>query len=251
METVRKPFQGVWNIIRFNRHFFIPALLVILLLVIGIGFARPSMQPYLITAVTLAVTLLFIPLAVSWYVYDASGLYKLNWATVPHNSAIVNINAGFDETSTLLQSKFSKARLYVFDFYDAARHTEPSIKRARKAYPPYPGTQLVSISKLPMDDNSTDAVFLFLAAHEIRNSEERIAFFSELKRILKPGGKIYVTEHLRDVPNFLAYNIGFLHFHAKITWQHAFKKSGLAIVQKIKNNPFITTFVITKNGDTL
>lgn len=251
METVRKPFQGLSNIIRFNRHFFIAALLVILLLVIGINVAGLSIQPYLIASVILAVTSLIIPLVISWYVYDASGLYQLNWVTLPHNPAIVNINAGFDETSALLQSKFSDARLYVFDFYDAARHTELSIKRARKAYPPHPGTQLVSASKLPMDDNSIDIVFLFLSAHEIRDREERIVFFSEAKRILKPGGKIYVTEHLRDLPNFLAYNIGFFHFHSRSAWQQSFEKSGLAIEQEIKNNPFITTFVLTKNGDTL
>ncbi len=251
METVRKPFQGVSNIIRFNRHFFIPALLLIFLLFIGIGFAGPSIQPYLIASAVLGVTSLIIPLAVSWYVYDASGLYKLNRSTLPHNPVIVNINAGFDETSALLQSKFSDAKLYVFDFYDAERHTEPSIKRARKAYPPYPGTQLISASKLPMDDNSTDAIFLFLSAHEIRDNEERIQFFTEVKRILKPEGKTYITEHLRDLPNFLAYTIGFFHFHPKRTWKQAFKKSGLAIEQEIKNNPFITTFVLTKNGDTL
>ena len=58
-------------------------------------------------------------LLVSWYVYDLSNLYKLSWL-FPNNDniKIVNIHAGFDETSVLLSAKFPNAELIVFDFYD-------------------------------------------------------------------------------------------------------------------------------------
>ncbi len=45
---------------------------------------------------------------------------------------------------------------------------------------------------------------------EMRKKE--LSFFNELNRVLKPNGQIVVTEHLRDLNNFLAYNIGFFHF---------------------------------------
>ena len=102
-----------------------------------------------------------------------------------------------------------------------------------------------------MESNSADKILLILAAHEIRNGNERIAFFKELNRIIKPTGQIYVTEHLRDTANFIAYNIGFFHFYSKKSWLDTFAKANLAISQEIKQTPFISTFILVKNGNPL
>ena len=57
-------------------------------------------------------------------------------------------------------------------------------------------------------------LFLLLAAHEIRNDEERVNFFKQLKNVLSPAGKIIVVEHQRDIYNFMAYNFPyFLKIH--------------------------------------
>lgn len=92
---------------------------------------------------------------------------------------------------------------------------------------------------------------MILSAHEIRNEIERIELFKELNRVIKLNGQIYVTEHLRDFPNFLAYNIGFFHFHTKSSWLKTFNDANLKIRQEIKLTPFISTFILYKNGNTL
>jgi hypothetical protein len=97
-------------------------------------------------------------------------------------------------------------------YYNPEKHTEISIKRARKAYPPFPETQEINSSNITLSDNVADKIFLILAAQEMRNEIERTIFFKEIKRILKPNGEVYITEYLRDAPNFLAYNIGFFSF---------------------------------------
>ena len=106
---------------------------------------------------------------------------NLSWLDkfIPNeNKIIININAGFDETSELLQAKYPNAALEVFDFYDPAKHTEVSIKRARKAYPPYKGTKQIITSSLPLQNNSVDNIFVIaFSAHEIRNDEDRITIF--------------------------------------------------------------------------
>ena len=137
---------------------------------------------------------------------------------------MVNIHAGFDETSILLSTKFPDAELIVFDFYDPEKHTEVSIKRARKAYPSYPNTKKIITSTIPLGDSCADKIFVTLAAHEIRDDNERIIFFKELYRILKTGGQIFVTEHHRDLYNFIAYTIGFFHFHSYSTWTNTFRR---------------------------
>jgi ubiquinone/menaquinone biosynthesis C-methylase UbiE len=254
MEQIRKPFQGVWNIIRFNWHFYVLSIVFVLFVVLLNNYLKGFLHFAINVMLCLILLTTFISLFISWYIYDLSDLYKLSWLKESIASEtpikIININAGFDEMSTLLQDKFRNATLQVFDFYDEQKHTEVSIKRARKAYPSFPGTIVIKTNHLPLQDNSVDIIIAFLAAHEIRNDNERILFFKELIRVLKSGGHIIVTEHLRDTANFFAYNIGFFHFHSKATWINTFKASGLRIEKEKKNTPFISTFILAKDATT-
>ncbi|SHF91385.1 methyltransferase domain-containing protein [Flavisolibacter ginsengisoli] len=248
--SIRKPFQGVINIIRFNWHFYaFAASIVLFVFLIEHYFISLGVTGDIFVLTIVWSTI--ISLAGSCYIYDFSDLYKLSWLNhlvTGKNEKIININAGFDETSILLNSKFKNSELFVADFYDSARHTEISIKRARKAYPPFPKTQQVSTTHLPIQDNSADKIFIILSAHEIRNEEERVVFFKELHRVLKSNGRIIVTEHLRNTANFLVYNIGFFHFYSKEAWRRTFRSSGFQTVEEIKITPFITTFILEKNG---
>ena len=248
--SIRKPFQGVWNIIRFNWHYYVlSAAIVVLIFVLQHYFYSLSVAANILVLLIVCSTL--ISLAVSSYIYDFSDLYKLSWLDslkYGEREIIINIHAGFDETSKLLRKRFEAYELVVADFYDPIKHTEISIKRARKVYPPFPNTQQVSTKYLPIQDNSADKIFTILSAHEIRNNQERVIFFKELQRVLKPSGQVIVTEHLRDKANFLAYNIGFFHFHSKATWLKTFHLSGLCVSKEIKTTPFITTFILEKNG---
>lgn len=253
MERVgRKQFQGVLNIVRFNWHFYAIALPLIAVVVVGsmwLGY-----QLHLIAAIGsgLALLSIMISLIASWYIYDNSNLYTMDWlnkANLENAKTIVNINAGFDETSALLVAKYPNATLQVFDFYDRTKHTEVSIERARKAYPPYPGTNLITTNTVPLEPNSIDCIFLILAAHEIRSNEERIVFFQQLSNALTSKGSIIVVEHLRDFNNFMAYNIGALHFLSKATWKETFSKANLITGSETKLTPFISIFTLKKNGN--
>ncbi len=253
MERIRKPFQGVRNIIRFNWHFYLLATVTVTLMLWVATMLHHPLTVYvnLITCLVIATTT--ISLLVSLYIYDLSNLYSLNWLdglnlNTGTGSKLFNINAGFDETSHLLQQKYPSASLQAFDFYDPAKHTEISIKRARSAYPAYGNTIAVTTSSLPLETQSADAIFLLFAAHEIRDDDERAVFFNELSRVLKSTGKVIVTEHLRNKPNFLAYNIGFLHFLSKASWYRTFRAAYFTIETETKITPFITTFTLIKNG---
>lgn len=251
MGTIRKPLQGVTNIIRFNWHFYVlSAIFIASLLVLNI-YTNNRFTFYVNIAIATTILVLFLSLAVSFYIYDLSNLYSLSWlenVVDGSENDIINVHAGFDETSELLQTKFPGAKLRVFDFYDPLHHTELSIKRARAAYPAYPQTIPISTQHIPIADGSCDVAYSLFSAHEIRSHKERVAFFKELNRILTSNGKIIVTEHLRDSVNFLAYNIGFLHFLSKNTWNKTFARAGLQVKHKLKITPFITTFILQKNG---
>lgn len=250
-DILRKPFQGVKNIVHFNWHFYLLAFAAVLIILVAIFLFQALWLPGIII-IFLILASAIISLSVSSYVYDFSDLYKFSWLKDfgVEKEVILNINAGFDETSELIKSMFKDCDLSVADFYNPEKHTEISIKRARKKYTAFPGTVQVSTDALPFPDASADKILSIFSAHEIRNSEERILFFKELNRIVKPSGRIYITEHLRDSANFLAYNIGFFHFHSRSAWLNTFTMSGLIISKELKITPFVTTFILEKHGPT-
>lgn len=249
MERInRKTFQGVVNIVMFNWHYYIISLVLLVLLLVA-GFNFPLYSVFALTIALLLIAGTVLSLAVSYYIYDYSKLYTINWLdklNIKPGDQLLNINAGFDESSHILSDKYPQAALIVFDFYDAKKHTEVSIERARKAYPPYNPTQVVSTNALPLEANSINYVFLILAGHEIRNHVEREMFFSQLKSALKADGRIIVVEHQRDLANFIAFNFGFFHFYSPMRWRKTFLNSGLIIDSEEKYTPFLSIFTLKK-----
>ncbi|MCJ0742995.1 class I SAM-dependent methyltransferase [Pedobacter montanisoli] len=250
MELNRKPLQGVLNIICFNSHFYLMAVIIFIVLIVCKNQFSPHIQNLLIISSTIAIFTIIISLLVSFYIYDLSDLYLLGWVKNADYKKILNINAGFDETSEIISNKFPNANLTICDFYNPVKHTEKSIKRARKLYPPNPQTIFVETKQLIFQKNTFDKSLVILSAHEIRNKNERVQFFKELNRVTKPVGQILVTEHLRDWKNFLAYTIGFFHFYSRKSWLQTFNQAGLIVKQEIKTTPFITTFILEKNENT-
>lgn len=246
MEIKRKKFQGVLNILSFNRHFYVFGLAALTLIVASqLLFELPSLMFWLIVAAFLYG--LIMPLIVSAYVYDFSGYYDFHWLKScglkdSNESQILNINAGFDETSFIIKNNFPKSDLKVFDFYNAKQHTEPAIIRARKVSLVYPNTQQITTSYIPLKDKSVDVIFLLSAIHEIRSLEEKVQFLKECLRVCKPDGKVIMIEHLRDLPNFLAFSVGFTHFFSRKVWRKAFESAGFSTFEETKFTLFMSIF---------
>jgi SAM-dependent methyltransferase len=254
MERIsRGPFQGVKNIIRFNWHFYVIAILFIAALICLLAFAPDAFAPVIYLIIIFALLSTALSLAASYYVYDYTELYALDWLNeleVGLDDRLVNIHAGFDETSMLLSSRYPGRMLTVLDFYNSYKHTEVSIERARRAYPAYPGTRIVDTTDIQLQAGTIDLVFVLLSAHEIRNKEERCTFFRELRQSLRTGGSIVVLEHLRDLPNFLVYNFGYLHFFPRKEWLYTFESAGFSLISEKKVTPFLSAFILQSDGTT-
>lgn len=248
----RRPFQGVCTVVRFNWHLHAIALAAIVVLLAGAVFLT---GPTALICAVLAVSAVFsvaLSLLATWHAYDASGLYQTDWLAPEMESAChaANIHAGFDETTVILKSGFPDIEWKVFDFFDPVKHTEISIRRARKAHPPSPDTMAIHTERIPLEDGSLDRALLILAAHEIRDHGERAGFFRELKRVLAPGGRVIVTEHLRDLANIAAYSIGAWHFHSRAEWLASFEAAGFHVAREIRNNLLLTTFILEADANT-
>lgn len=248
----RKAFLGVTNIIRFNWHFYVLASLLFILMVFIARFSSIYIlqQVSLIGAILILIST-SLSIFVSWYIYDFTNIYQLPFIKASGESfSIANFNAGFDEFSPVIKCKFPNASLDVFDFYNPVRHTEISVKRARKSIKPYPGTRIIDTNTFVPEADKYDIVFLIFSAHEIRDTKERITFLHLLETSLKASGKIYVMEHTRDLANLLAFNLGSLHFYSDKSWKNCFMLAKLKVKRQYKLNPFINLYEVTANDPT-
>ncbi len=78
MEVERRKFQGVLNILSFNRHFYGIGLGILAALIL-IHFLAEWPVAILWLIIAAFMYGLIMPLIVSAYVYDFSGYYKFNW----------------------------------------------------------------------------------------------------------------------------------------------------------------------------
>jgi len=77
--------------------------------------------------------------------------------------------------------------------------SEEAITQAKKAAQKLPITfEVRSLAEpFPLDDGSADLVLDMMSSHVLREDERR-AFFTEVGRVLRPGGWLFFKTHLRD-----------------------------------------------------
>jgi SAM-dependent methyltransferase len=250
MEIKRKKNQGVKNIIRFNWPKYIWASAICILMLYGFLHTGTPWSYILISISILIIIISVNSILISWYIFDYSNLYTLYWLPELNNKKVLNLHAGFDEISAILKQKNAYINLINSDFFSLDNHTEKSILRAQKTNTNQIDALKINTNSLPFENETFDFCICFFSAHEIRNESERIIFFKELKRVIKKEGVIFLTEHHRDFPNFIAYTIGVFHFFSTKNWKKIVLKSELKITKCIKTTPFITTYQLINNGNT-
>jgi hypothetical protein len=236
-------------VVSFNRHFFAMALLAG-----GIGLAlmlvveSQWLKALLGLGAGLAVYFMIASVVASFVVYDASDLYKLRWWPArclkdPPGDGIV-VHAGFDPASPGIKARFPHMRLRILDFFDAGTTTEASIQRAHRLNPPSSPEERMSADSWPVDTASQDVVFALSAAHELRKTQPRAAFFREAKRVLKGGGRVIVIEQLRNLVNFACFGVAAFHFLSRRTWLQTFASADLTVTDEFRITPFMRAFVL-------
>jgi SAM-dependent methyltransferase len=189
---------------------------------------------------------------ITFYVYDLSPLYEWRWLAGMLKSAPqawVNFHAGLDETSEAIRTLFPASHGRTLDIYEAGNMTEHSIARARRSANGVLRNETADFGALPIMDSECDAAFLVFSAHEIRDPAGRLRFFKELRRILKPSGRLVLVEHVRDVWNFVAYGPGFLHFYSRAEWTRLASDAGLSVEAERFLTPFVRCFVFAREAN--
>ena len=238
MTTTR--FAGVANIVRFNRGKYFGALLVVL----GLTFAAVNGTYRTLALLSIAAIVLGIAvsLGVSYWVYDRSDLYEIRWAdAIKPDDDVAVVHAGLDEVSSLLRPRLSSDP-HVVSFYDRIAVAEPSIRRAQGELPTD-----ATVGRPLVDSGAFDWIVAFMCLHELRVESARRDLLAELRDGLDEDGHIVLVEHLRDLPNALAFTVGVTHFLSRRSWMADFEASGLRIVSERKMTLFVTEFVLARS----
>lgn len=240
----RKRFEGLKNVVKFNFQKYLLAAFVGIIGLVLLFTTENNILFFLGICCQTTWLLIFNSLLVSFWIYDYSPLYKLEFLNDQVDKSalkILNISSGFDEIGGVLKSKFPKAEIRNMDIFKALPQRELSIQLAKKQNSSGQTEELESL-QIPLDSGSMDIIVLFFAAHEIREDSYRQDFFYDLNRVLKSGGTLFITEHQRDLSNFLAYSFGFLHFYSNKLWLDLFRKTRFNISEEITENPWVKTY---------
>ena len=189
-----------------------------------------------------------VSLLVSYYVYDASRLVRAEW--LPGALGIgartwAMVHAGLDEELEL-DAVMPGQRVARLDIFDPRVMTAPSIERARALTPRSSAAIRCTPDKLELPDRSCDVVVIAFSAHEIRDRLARESFFREVHRVLRPGGRALLVEHLRDAANFLAFGPGFLHFASRSEWLRVAALASLGVSSELRITPFVMALTLAR-----
>jgi hypothetical protein len=236
-------------IVSFNRHFFVLALFACAIgVTLFFWWDQPEWRLLMGLGVGLAVYFMVASVLAAYIAYDVSDLYRLKWwpsrcLPRPPDRGLV-LHAGFDPASTLIHSKYPTMEMQVFDFFHDHHTTEASIQRAHRLKPPTQPQEKIASEAWPATTASQAAVFVLNAAHELRTTQERTAFFQEAKRVLRSEGRIIVIEQLRDAVNFACFGPAAFHFFSRQTWLQAFRATKLTVMDEFRISPFLRAFVL-------
>lgn len=107
---------------------------------------------------------------------------------VKKNEIILDVGCGYGRTlDELYQAGYHN--LIGIDFSDGM------IKRGNEQFP-YLDLQVKKSDKIDLPNESVDAVILFAVLTCISTNDEQEQLLNEIKRVLKPGGIIYVNDFL-------------------------------------------------------
>jgi SAM-dependent methyltransferase len=139
--------------------------------------------------------------------------------------AVADLHIGTWRTSHLLGELLPDAAIWSVNCWqvdDGQRPAEANVRQLHELEPPphKPPFGLLAATNgtVPLPDASCDAVVMGFGIHEIPAGPPRAKLFDEARRVLKPGGKLLLFEHLVDLENFVIFGPGIDHWPRRRDW---------------------------------
>jgi len=172
---------------------------------------------------------------------------------VSQTNVVIDVTAGKLRGTRGLLPHHQNGHYFLVDIFDPQKMKDPALHRARNMEPPLLADRRIyrraaQPDRLPLPHQWADVVYCNFSLHEVEAAADRDALFAEFARILKPGGRLLIAEHGRDLPNLLAFGPGAWSFFSQNTWEKHIKKAGLAIEHHEKWRGLVNLWVAHRPG---
>ncbi len=144
--------------------------------------------------------------------------------------AVADLHIGTYRHAYALADALPEATITTVDVWNVkGPPAEHAIQDVRDLEPPpthHPRIRALRADEfaLPLPDASFDVVVLGFGTHEIPNDGPLQKVFAEVRRVLKPGGKVLMFEHGYDFHNYLIFGPVINHVTRKDQWLALFRE---------------------------
>jgi tocopherol O-methyltransferase len=114
------------------------------------------------------------------------------WAGITEGTRIVDAGCGLGHSAIWLSQRYNAA---VTGITVVPKQVDTINKNLQKNPVVNVDFQLANYLEMPFEDNSVDIVWAF---ESVCHAAEKLLFYKEAYRVLKPGGKIVMAEYLRN-----------------------------------------------------
>jgi ubiquinone/menaquinone biosynthesis C-methylase UbiE len=217
--------------------------LVLALLLLGIGLIL-ELQVITALGILLLAAVFFLMLAALWTanrLFDADSeqvsdlLFTMSQALPGDQLAMIDL--GLRQQAILLSRSLTTGKITVVDVYNPQLTTDSALAHARREAPPaktdprlvwYDG----HFNLLPLPDASVEAVFMFQVLSEFNQHGDRQVLLREVRRILKPSGRLLITEQSASWLNWLLVRHGGANLQPVEYWQDLLQGAGFDILRQ-------------------
>jgi len=160
--------------------------------------------------------------------FDMSGIE-------PEDSFVV-IDLGWREAGLRLHRRLRRGKLYLIDVYNPQLSPSAALVRTRRLRRRLPDDPRLDIrdgqfNLLSLPDKSIPAVMLPGILSQIWQQGDRQMLLNEAYRILKPGGRLLVSENVRTPSNWVLRGPAAISLKSAAEWQGIVEQAGFQMKQ--------------------
>jgi hypothetical protein len=213
-------------------------VLGLVLLALGISTTRPLIGIAGAIFSVLGALALLIGLQQAHQLFDANGErldeLLLDWSQLSAMDSIGLIDLGTRQAVRTLGSRLTQGILYVIDIYNPQLGVSSAIARQRQRAPhalldPRLRWYASPIDLLPLPDCSLHALFIPYVLAEIAQRGDRLTLLHEAYRVLKPEGRLLVSERPQSWKNWLLFAPGGPNLEAPEYWTNLISACGFTL----------------------
>ncbi len=217
--------------------------LVLALLLLGSGLIL-GWSVLTALGILLLVAVFFLMLAALWtanrlFDTDSEQVSNLlvNMSQGLATDHVANIDLGLRQQAILLSSHLTTGKITVVDVYNPQLTTDSALARARRQAPPAKSDPRLiwydgRFDLLPLPDSSVEAVFMFQVLSEFSQHGDRQALLREVRRILKPNGRLLIAEQTSSWLNWLLVGSSSAKLQPVDYWRELLHEGGLNVLRQ-------------------